>query len=223
MQGLRRDKKNRPSRLALGGFLFALSFPVAVKAQPPDLWSVQWRNGNQAFERLKDKEGAVRSFFQMLGNVAYHFENDSDVTLIPFAAYSHYQSDEAIPFNYVAHRWMDMNGDGSEELLIENDVSGRGGLALNIVFQKADGYIWQSISLERGNIFIGNPIQDIDGDGRREILVEERISAYSGWQPPEVNLVIRGLQAGQYVDVTDKFPTYYQRWREGYLEWKKEH
>lgn len=179
------------------------------------LWHVVWRGGEQPYDRLKAQQQEVKAFFDLLSNVAYQYEDEGDgLTIIPLAAYENYVPSGVIPVNYVSHRWIDLNSDGVQELLLIDDPSGRGFFQLNLILQHPAGYSWQALNMERGNQYIAEPIQDIDGDGAWEILLEQRVGRYRGDEEPVVELVILGFDGTRYVDMTSKYPDYHKQWEE---------
>ncbi len=179
-------------------------------ADSDGLWQVKWRNSEQRFDELKTQQQKVQEFFELLVNVAYHYEGEEDdVTNIPFDADRQYTPSNVMPLNYVSHQWLDLNSDGVDELLIENDISGRGFRHLQVVFQHTEHYQLQTFSLQRGNRFSGEPFQDLDGDGYIELVIEESVGPYWGWRSPAFQLVIYGLLHHRYVVQSDRHRIYY--------------
>lgn len=107
-------------------------------------------------------------------------------------------------------RKVDLNGDGREELVATVDYSGRELYnSVIVTWQEPEGprvetiTVWNMESLE-------GAIQDLDGDGKLEILTQELLTPYLGVRPYAVWTSVRSWTGKEYVEASSRFTTFYE-------------
>ncbi len=109
-------------------------------------------------------------------------------------------------------RVMDLNGDGRPDLLATLDYSGRG-------FYNTVGVVWADGSklrlqkLDTWNLrSLQNVAEDLDGDGRMELILPEQLTAYAGAGAMATWHAVYALDSqGQYVERSAGFRTFYEQ------------
>ena len=106
-------------------------------------------------------------------------------------------------------RVVDLDGDGRVELVISADFSGRRFFNHLIVF-RAEGDRLVSQDVEVWNLeSLEGAIQDLDQDGRREILVRRDLTPYLGVHPLAAWTAVLRYDGGRLIDQSARFPRFY--------------
>ena len=107
-------------------------------------------------------------------------------------------------------RKVDLNGDGRPELVATIDYSGREFYNnLAITWQESAGPRVQTITVWNMESLEG-AIQDLDGDGKPEILTQELLTPYLGSRPYAVWTSVQSLAGKEYVEASSRFPAFYR-------------
>ena len=121
--------------------------------------------------------------------------------------------DQATSHQYVkgevrAFRVVDLDADGKNELVAWEDISGRGHGRLFVLTETAAGLSASSIVAFR--IESLEPVlQDVDHDGKIEVISPRVMTPYGGGYPPAEYHAIHVLAGKDLVDKSASFPEYY--------------
>lgn len=169
------------------------------------LWQIDWNESDKRFMSASHNESTAKDFFKVLTSILYKYEGDSELTKVPVAAYVEYEAEDYIPEGYVSSDWVDLNNDGSMELTVTSDPSGRGFYQLSIIFRRSKNITIQTFPLQRGNMYIEELFKDLDSDGVMELLIETRTGSYHGRNMPTVVPNIYKLTNGLFTDRTSEY------------------
>lgn len=104
----------------------------------------------------------------------------------------------------------DLDGDGEPELVASIDYSGRNFFnRLMVAWQEPDRTRVQTLDVWHMEKLAGT-VQDLDGDGRKELLVQELLTPYLGIRPYAVWTAIKSLEAAQFAESSSRFPAFYE-------------
>jgi hypothetical protein len=109
--------------------------------------------------------------------------------------------------------WTDLAGDGRYELVVTADTTGRSFFdRLDVYRRDARGDVQVQSILGVGIRELATVIRDLDGDGKKELIVPSRLESQGPGGPLNPTVVwpkVYRLRNAQYVDASRDFPTFY--------------
>ena len=107
--------------------------------------------------------------------------------------------------------WADLAGDGHYELVMTLDVNGRAFFNALMIFRREPSGKIATEELRGSNIQnLGKVIQDLDGDGKDELIIPTMLAEFSADDGISWPMVYR-LNKGQYVEASRDFPDFYEK------------
>jgi VCBS repeat protein len=110
-----------------------------------------------------------------------------------------------------AFGWYDLNGDGHYDLVVTEDLSGRAHFDYLAIYGQSNSGTVQLIQWIEGDRIpsdLGKVVQDLNGDGKDELIIPATLVSYTTastitW--PEIYRLLNG----KYVEASSDFPAYY--------------
>jgi FG-GAP-like repeat len=107
-------------------------------------------------------------------------------------------------------RLVDLDGDSNSELVVVVDYSGRDFFNhLFIYAQNGSGIDVQDIKVSNMES-LASAIEDLDGDGRPELLLRRALTPYLGARPQAIWTAVFSLSEGRMKDHSADFPAFYE-------------
>lgn len=109
-------------------------------------------------------------------------------------------------------RFADVDHDGRLELLATVDFSGRDFFTTIVVVRNIDGRMdmkqvqGNGVSITR----LADRLQDVDRDGKLELITEQYIDRYEGAEAAPKDVLVYRWRSGRFVEASEEFPEYYR-------------
>lgn len=173
-------------RCALIGVLLFVSSACAA----PDIASEPWRSSQQkALNAAADLPAQAQHLLEKI---------------LPNA--------DVVPPAVGDARFVDLDRDGSLELVATVDYSGRGFFDNVVVVRRQQGHFdWTAVASNGPSIeHLDAHLSDVDGDDVPELVLERFMDRYEGALRVPVETVVYRWEPTGFVDASDTFPQYYR-------------